>query len=130
MTKRVKHSKNYLDKKVCFSLYEFSEFGIINQKYINLHKKWVASNYSYILTPTVDRINKNGDYAFGNIQFLTMHDNIIKDKVLRAVMCIETGIKYSSAHQAGILNHIQDASIGKCCKGIIKKAGGLHWKYI
>lgn len=46
------------------------------------------------------------------------------------VICIETGIIYSSAKEAAIqIGHSNGSDIGKCCKGKLKTAGGYHWEY-
>ena len=46
------------------------------------------------------------------------------------VKCIETGVIYNSANNAGLLFNTSNTHIGECCKGIRKTAGGFHWQYI
>lgn len=52
-------------------------------------------------------------------------------KCSKPVVCVETGIAYSSAKQAHIMTGIDLASICKCCKHQkrYKTAGGFHWEY-
>ena len=45
------------------------------------------------------------------------------------VMCVETGIVYSSLTEAHEATGAQKASIVNCCKGRQQKARGYHWKY-
>jgi hypothetical protein len=48
----------------------------------------------------------------------------------RKVMCIETGIIYSSINEAARNTNVNSGTICKCCKGIKKSGGGYHWKYV
>lgn len=46
------------------------------------------------------------------------------------VFCFETKIIYDSAAEAMRMTGIDSTSIGRCCNGIRKSAGGYHWKWI
>lgn len=46
----------------------------------------------------------------------------------RAVICVETGVKYKNVTEAISLTGAK--KIAECCKGIRKTSGGYHWKYI
>lgn len=46
------------------------------------------------------------------------------------VLCIETGVKYSSAYAAQRQIGIRQNQISRCCHGKAKTAGGYHWKFI
>ena len=48
----------------------------------------------------------------------------------KRVLCVETGIEYISASEAGRQLHIDGSSIIKSCRGRYEKAGGYHWKYV
>ena len=48
----------------------------------------------------------------------------------KAVKCVETGIIYRTAHEAGEILNIDFSSICKCARGKIKRAGGYHWIYV
>ena len=48
----------------------------------------------------------------------------------KRVLCVETGIEYISASEAGRQLHIDGSSIIKSCRGKYEKAGGYHWKYL
>ena len=50
-------------------------------------------------------------------------------KQSKPVICIETGKRYEAISVASRETKICDDSISKVCRGIIKTAGGYHWKY-
>ena len=45
------------------------------------------------------------------------------------VICLETNTIYHGAKEAQELTNIDDGTIGLCCKGKRKTAGGFHWEY-
>jgi len=47
----------------------------------------------------------------------------------RAVICVETGIVYSSGSEASRSLGLCDDAVGHCLWGNNKTAGGYHWKY-
>lgn len=53
-----------------------------------------------------------------------------KLKKSNPVKCIETGKNYVSGKEAWRQTGVRDANIGRCCKGIQKTAGGLHWRFL
>lgn len=53
-----------------------------------------------------------------------------KQKNMKPVKCIETGIMYESAREAYRQTNIHYSNISKVCLGKQKKAGGYHWEFI
>ena len=51
-------------------------------------------------------------------------------KTSKPVICIEIGIVYSSTKEAERQTGIHNGSIGHCCRGEYKTAGGFHWAYV
>ena len=47
----------------------------------------------------------------------------------KAVKCLETGVLFRTAHEAGEILNIDFSSICKCARGKAKRAGGYHWVY-
>lgn len=47
----------------------------------------------------------------------------------KAVICIELGIEYKSAAEAGRILNINNKNIGACCLGKRLTAGGYHWVF-
>lgn len=64
-----------------------------------------------------------------NINYGTHNERMGKAKG-KSVLCIETGVIYSSTREAARQTGINNSSISKCCRGIQKTAGGFHWQYI
>lgn len=52
-----------------------------------------------------------------------------KENIKAKVICIETQKTYNSLVEAEKDTGIDRSSIGKCCKGIVFKAGGYTWRY-
>lgn len=75
---RITEKAAYNNKKIEFTREEFIEFGLNDKNYLSLHKEWAKSGHQYNLIPTVDRIDKGGNYSLDNIQFLTMLENTRK----------------------------------------------------
>ena len=48
----------------------------------------------------------------------------------REIVCIETGEVFANATQASKATGIARQSIGACCTGKRKTAGGYHWQYL
>ena len=48
----------------------------------------------------------------------------------KAVMCIDTGVVYESLDEAEKKTGICSRNIGSCCRGVRKRAGKLHWKFV
>ena len=48
----------------------------------------------------------------------------------REIVCIDTGEVFANATQASKATGIARQSIGACCNGKRKTAGGKHWKYL
>nr|DAG19840.1 MAG TPA: intron associated endonuclease [Caudoviricetes sp.] len=54
----------------------------------------------------------------------------IGESRVKAVICIETGILYSSCREAAESIAVVKSAIAMCCRGEHKTAGGYHWKYV
>ena len=48
----------------------------------------------------------------------------------KAVLCVETNRIYASVRDAFRETGVHFSSIAKCCNGINKSAGRLHWRYV
>ena len=48
----------------------------------------------------------------------------------REIVCIDTGEVFANATQASKATGIARQSIGACCNGKRKSAGGYHWQYL
>lgn len=52
-----------------------------------------------------------------------------KGKAAKAVICVETGIMYSSGMEAAKSIGVTNKAISNVVRGVRKTAGGYHWKY-
>ena len=59
------------------------------------------------------------------------HANVSGKQNPRAtpVICIELNKRYDTITDASIELNINNGTIGQCCRGKLKTAGGYHWKY-
>ena len=78
---RLKESKSYQNRKLLFTKEEFIEWLDKNDTlFKKLYNNWVESNYDKKLSPSIDRIDNDGDYSLDNIQLITVIENIRKTK--------------------------------------------------
>ena len=52
-----------------------------------------------------------------------------KEKKSKAILCVETGIRYFGTMEAERQTKISHSNIIRCLKGRTEKAGGFHWEY-
>jgi hypothetical protein len=113
----------------------------------NIWATWKASNYSKELTPSVDRINPNSGYAFGNIRLVTWEQNndkaysdrkecvhITKQnrKVIQKDLEGNHIATFASISSASRNLGITRVNINDVCrkKAHCKTAGGFIWEYL
>ena len=86
-----------------------------SEAYNKLYKDWEDSNFSYGLTPTLDRKDSNKGYSADNIQFLTFADNARKNhdrdsfKDLSEEKYKKGGIKLGSKLNRLLYGELQDS---------------------
>lgn len=94
--------------------------------------------------PCIDHIDGNRkNNIYTNLRWVTPKENsnnpitLAKIKVnckpprnkTKPVICVETQEKYESLIEASKCVGVDASTIGKCCKGERKTAGGYHWEY-
>ena len=57
------------------------------------------------------------------------HCKRISEVKRKQIVCIETGVKYSSGMEAEKLTGVSRGNISSCCTGKRKTAGGFTWRY-
>lgn len=72
---RLAKGKSYKGRKLLFTKEQLTEFCLLDVSYRAIFKEWEASGFRRQLSPSVDRINNDGDYSLDNIQILTHADN-------------------------------------------------------
>lgn len=79
----------------------------------------------------VDHIDFNiKNNSLNNLRWLSSEQNHKRQHRIKKVRCIETGVIYESISDAARQTGICRESIGKCCNGNQKTAGGYHWEYV
>lgn len=77
-----------------------------------------------------DKTNNN----VNNLEWSTHIHNINfgtrTERTSKKIICIETGIEYQSIMEIQRKFGFNKSSISACCRGKIKTAGKLHWKYV
>ena len=89
---------------------------------------------SNIVSPTANNVSPTAN----NVSPITDNVSPITDNVSptdnndspREIVCIDTGEVFANATQASKATGIARQSIGACCNGKRKSAGGRHWKYL
>ena len=82
---------------------------------------------------TVNHINENKhDNRVENLEWLPLKDNIqySKHKKYKRVKCIELNTIFDSLGQAEKETGCKRQNISKCCKGLLKHTGGLHFEFV
>jgi hypothetical protein len=104
MYRRLLYSPYYANRKCGFSLNEFERWVKKNwDSYLSLHKVWLESGFKRGFVPSLDRIDNKVDYQLDNLQFLTLSENLRKDK-LGVKRSIETREKISRTMQKTLNN--------------------------
>ncbi|MHB8581034.1 MAG: hypothetical protein ACYDA4_14415 [Ignavibacteriaceae bacterium] len=125
----------YINRKVLFTLNEFIDFALNDDKFNKLWEGYVNSNYSRSCAPTLDRIDNDGNYSLDNIQFLTLEDNCIKDyhkskhRNTTKIYCVELDKYYSGLTVASNELNIPLSTIYNACKKNTSTRG-YHFKII
>ena len=70
-------------------------------------------------------IQKKIDHSHSEYQ-----DKMILEACRKPVMCVETGIVYSSQREAARATNTNEGKLSEVLKGLRKKAGGFHWKRV
>lgn len=98
----------------------------------NPNKNGLSEEHKKKLSNAKKEYYKNHDNYFKGKKFSEKHkQNLIKNSAMaKSVLCIETGIIYSSALQAAKAVGLKSsAGINKCCNGQRNTAGGYSWQY-
>jgi len=127
-----------------YTLKELRVWLLSMPEFYDMFDRWVESEYSRWLSPSVDRINDYIGYTMDNIQLMVWQDNYdkgmcdrkrgINNKLNKSVdKCTKNGeylSTYYSIHQACRENGVKSASnITKCCIGERDSAGGYAWRF-
>lgn len=103
----------------------------------------VAQSFFSDFSTDLEVNHKNGNKADNrlcNIELVTRSENLIhriyklgvpvNNHPIKAVKCIDTGIVYSSVHEAARDVKTTQSNISQCLRGKTKTAAGLKWVYV
>lgn len=110
------------------------------QKTVNVHRL-VASVFipNPHSLPCVNHKDENRtNNSASNLEWCSYyHNNVYGNRLTKSslkrslpVVCIDTGICYSSAYAAQRETGVSQSKICMCCHGKRKTAGGFHWQFI
>ena len=81
------------------------------------------------VSPITDNVSPTDNNVSPITDNVSPTDNNVSP-TLREVVCIDTGEVFANATQASKATGIARQSIGACCNGKRKTAGGFQWKYL
>lgn len=130
-----------------YSKEELGDWLFARKNFQNIYNEWINSNYDKDLTPSIDRINNDLPYTFGNIQLMTWKENnerfntdmrngiethkINPQKPIIGInLKTKEKIKFLSIMEAERKTKIGHGNIIRNCKGERKSAGGYNWNYV
>ena len=113
MSRRVKTfdplRPKYFGKKKC-TKEEFMNRFLNDKTFLKLYKGWQDSGFQRRFSPSIDRIDNNGDYLLDNLQFLVHTENTGKDssnkkQIVRTKVIDSDGIIYNSIGECAKSNN-------------------------
>lgn len=121
-------------KAPAYSRKELSSWAYDNG-FKKLYDIYADSGYLKNRIPSVDRINDELGYSFGNIRLTDWEENLIKSRFtgMSAVVQYsnsEIVDSFISTTEAAKNTGIARPNITNCCRGKRKSAGGFTWEYL
>lgn len=90
---------------------------------------WDRDNAGSMITPSIDRINNNGNYSFENCRFIEKSENTAKDKRKSVSLIDDKGNeinRWRSRTEASKELNISIGGVSQCCNGSTKSILGLR----
>ena len=136
MTRRTKHldvlRPKYLGKKICTKLEFFNRF-LNDSDFLTQFEIWKESGYQRCSSPSIDRIDNEGDYNIENLRFISHSLNTGKDSLgtseFKMKKVIDSdGIIYKSISYCAKVNKVSSGNLRKYIE-IGKELNGKKYKF-
>ena len=122
-----------------YSLNEFHERFLNDEKFQDIYSNWVNNGCQYYDKPSIDRIDPDKGYSMDNIQVLTWRENREKGdrenarrKTTAIVMFDRNGNKlreFESIKEAVKETNLHQGLIVAVCQGLRNHTGGFVFRY-
>ena len=122
---------------ISFSLKEFHDRFLKDNKYLRLHSEWLAKGKKKGLRPSLDRISNKGNYTIENTHMITWAENRFKQTMERRsrkgeVYQLLNGkvvAKYKSQREAVKATGLNQALVSAVLNGKRSHTGGFQFIY-
>jgi len=94
---------------------------------------WFRDKAWLLNKPSIDRVNNDEDYTYGNCRFIEIEENRIKDSIKGVNQYNLEGVficNWKSARQIERILGIPNSNISSVCKGKRISAHGYTWRFI
>ena len=133
-----RRNKDKFGLELDFTSKDFKDKYIDDENFLKAYNSWVKSGYEYYKKPSVDRINPDKPYTFGNMQFMTWEENRRKgekerSRITTSVSMFDLSGKhikdFESIKEAVKETGLNQSGITSCCCGRYKQTGGYVFRY-
>lgn len=137
MCRRVNHfdllRPKYFGKKICTKEQFFNRF-LNDRVFLDLFKNWQENNFVRRESPSIDRIDNDGDYCIDNLQFLKHTENTGKDNknrmsINRKKVLDSDGKIYKNVASCAIINKVSRSNLRKYIE-LNRELNGKSYKFI
>ena len=129
------HSRDRGHRPPEYTAEEFREWLYSQERFHVMYNEWANSGYKKRLKPSVDRLNDNVHYCFGNIQLITWGENYDKGtrsrhkKVDQFTKDGKVIRRWDSIKEATEAVGASRTTISEAIRGNYKTAKGFVWRY-
>ena len=137
--KQVERCKKYGRPLPDYTLFEFQERFLQDDKFLSIFEKWKDSGFEKSKKPSFDRIDATRSYTFCNICVMTWAENRVKGDAEKSSIYTTPVLMYSldgkllkefeSTKDAVASTGFSQSLITGCCRGKYKQTHGVTFRY-